>query len=719
MMGASEYLVWLDGRLVEDGPARFATAHPESQTLNFTLQAGLHLIAVQVHNEGVATRVLPLIRPFLWSKVSSNGSPIEISWKCERLTGYQSRTRRISDNLGWIDWCDTSQMPADWQGSTYDDSGWKSPIWVDPGIGQITEAKTHPVRMNEIPIRPIARGSLAEGFGYSQDDPAAKFFLAELAPKDIPAQGVWRRYDLGRVRLGRPDITLDLPKGAVVEYALCEQLRHGRVHAWITLSGSQSCNFDHFVARGGIQEFMPFTPKGGRFLEIHVYANGPVKFVKEEFLERTYYGEPEGSFTCSDALLNRIWKTGVDTMRACSEDSFVDCPTRERGEWTGDVASVATDICGVAYSDLSLTRRALVQAAQSARADGLVAGLGPGDDLYVSTYAAQWVAACFHYHEITGDKSLLTELLGAAERNIAVYQSKMTTHGLQGDLGWEFVDWGYVPNTGPSDMALNIDYYMALQAMARWHQALGLSNAEVLADSAKLGVVIKDWLAKQIQRPGGWDNVGYHRAALALLAGLVGQNDERPCIQAIESQLLTCFPNDPTAPRLSDPQVASDRFMTPYFCHFAFAALLNHGEVNFVLDQYRKCWGWALKDDQTTWLEVFDTRWSHCHEWSGCPTWQLSRYVLGLRPRFDVGFGVYDVNIQPENLTKASGDIPLERGETIHVEWTATENGIRLAVTSPTKIKLRIGKTEVEVLGKYETLIARKTNCASCVGSTF
>jgi hypothetical protein len=705
LLGASEYLVWLDGKLIEDGPARFPKSHPEYQSLSISTQPGQHLLAVHVHKDGVTTRMLSQMAPFLWCGVSEGADTDSISWRCARIPGYRAGTRRISDILGWIDWCDTGQIWPHWQDQAFDDSRWLLPVPVDPGLGPVIEARTKPVRLISHSIRPIAQGRLTENFGYELDDPAVRFFLRDLDPGSTPSQGVWRRYDLGRVRLGRPRFKLDLPKGAVVEFAYCEQLGHSRVHPWITLSGSQTCNFDHFVAAGGPQEFMPFTPKGGRFLEIHVLSKASVKFLDEQFLERTYYGEPEGSFQCDDPLLNRIWKTGVETFRACSDDSPVDCPTRERGEWTGDVASVATDIGAVAYSDLSLSRRALVQAAQSARSDGLVAGVGPGDPGYLSTYAAQWVTACVHYWRLSGDRSLLQELLPSAERNIAAFQAKTTKDGVSGDLGWGFIDWGYVPNEGPSDIALDIHYLIALRAMADWETALGFpaKSAEYVRDAEALQATVKAWLS----HAGGWEKVGYHRAALALLAGLVPKAEEAACIAAIESHLRTCFPNDPRAPRLSDPGVSGDRFMTPYFCHFAFTALLDHGETEFVLGQYRKCWGWALGEGRTTCLEVFDTRWSHCHEWSGCPTWQLSRYILGLRPRFDLGSGVYDLKIQPGSLRRASGDIPTPDGSAIRVSWTATSTRIRVRIEAAHPIRLRIDNREVAVSHTYEGELSR------------
>jgi hypothetical protein len=65
--------------------------------------------------------------------------------------------------------------------------------------------------------------------------------------------------------------------------------------------------------------------------------------------------------------------------------------------------------------------------------------------------------------------------------------------------------------------------------------------------------------------------------------------------------------------------------------------LIDSGDGISAADIWRTNWGWMLEKGATTWWEVFDDRWSHCHYWSGAPTWQLSRYGLGLHPQLDSG----------------------------------------------------------------------------------
>jgi len=695
ILGASWFVGWLDGKYFCEGPARFPADYPEYQTYKIHLPAGHHVLSIQVHQIGVVTRILDNPEPFLYCVIKERGKEIPVNWKCTRLKGYESQVRRINPELGYIEWCDTRQLPIGWKKVKFDDSRWSEPVVVPRKLGKLAPLSTANTRSIVHLLKPIASGEFVNEFGYDKDDPAARFFLCNLSPKKTPSQGVWRRYDLGRVRLMRPRFVLDLPAGAIVEFAYSEELRNGRVSPWITLSAGESCNMDHYVARGGEQEFFPLTPKGGRFLEAHIYAPPEkVRFIKEEIVERTYFGDPEGSFQTGDTLLNKIWSVGVKTLRACSEDALIDNPTRERGEWTGDVVSVGMDIAASAYSDLSLLRRGLFQSAECARSDGLVAGLSPGGTAYLSTYAAQWVTACIHYWELTGDLKLLDKLFPYAEKNIEAFEKEKTSEGVNDSLGWAFVDWGYVRNQGPSDMGVNLYYLAALHDMVRWCNVIGrreLSNHyQKLAND--MTAIINKYYISEFQKGGdAWKRIGYHRAVLGLKLGFFEGTQEKECIEYIKGHMLRCFPNDTTAPRLSDPEVNNSRLITPYFGHYAMPVLIEHGEMDFVLNQYRKDWGWMLGDDGTTWLEVFDTRWSHCHQWSGCPTWQMSRYLLGLQPHYDFGNRHFIFVLNPGSLKNAQGTIPVHGAEgVIKIEWSRQSDGLHYHLETPVPIYLHI-----------------------------
>ncbi len=658
-LGANWFSVHVDGQWLLDGPERFHRDHPRWRSTSVTLTRGRHVIAVHACHTGADTRLLRNSPPFIDVCAMNDAHALPISWRCLVLSGYSTH-RRINPQLGWSEWCDTRQVPAEWQALDFDDRAWTEPISIDSGLGPAIQETCPPVRCDRRVLQTLAHGSLAEVFGYDIDDPPVRFLMRDLDDRRFPAQGRWWRFDLGRIRLGRPRVKIEAAPGTVVELGYAERLDNGRVVPLISLSCGTSCNLDHYRARGGLQEFAPLEPRGGRFLEVHVLGEGHL--IEATWDERGWFDEPHGSFTCGDPLLERIWAVGVDTVRACAEDALIDTPIRERGQRTGDVVP-AMEVIAVAWNDLALVRRALVQAAEDVTANGLVAGLCPANALDVTTYALQWVAGCVRYVELCGDHSLLEELLPAAERTLAVFAAAEGPDGVDDRLGWGFVDWSYVRPPGPCDPAVDVFLARARAALARWQRLLGRDGSVAEEGGQRCRARLR----------GRLDGAGYHLTALGLADGLL--IDPEVGAAALRQHLRNCFPHDVNAPRLADPSAAQPRMITPYFAHWALPGLLAHGDAAFVLDEYRLAWGWALDQGLTTWPEVFDLRWSHCHAWSGCPTWQLTRHLLGLQPRQDLGPGHCRLAVGRNPLNQAAGRVPFAGGA-VDIEWTRTGSNL-------------------------------------------
>ena len=703
VLAASVFTIWLDGQFITEGPARYPSRNPEYQVFHFNLSKGQHTLAIQVHHQGVHTRILGNQAPFVWSELQSPNGMINVKWLTSLLEGYTKAVRRINPQLGWIEWCDTRKNPKSWQSNGFNDDTWTAPTVVKRDLGHVKPLETHNLTFTSIKGSLIDAGYLSERFGYEKDNPSARFYLRDLKTSKKEASGIWRRYDLGRIRLVRPEFKLSLPEGAIVEWAFSEQLVDSRVNPWINLSGGDSCNLDHYVARGGTQVFSPLSEHGGRYLELHILGDlDKIKILDENFIDRGYFSEITGAFKTTDPVLNTIWKVGIETLKACSEDAIIDNPTRERGQWTGDLG-IGLDTASAGFNDLALCKRGLIQSAECARKDGLVSGMSPGQDIFISSYAAQWVDACVHYWELTGDLVFLQNLYPSAVKNINAFEAHHTQEGIKTGLSWDFIDWGYVNDSKTTDQALNLFYLSALRSMVRWSRAIGDTKNETyyvgLAD--KMTETLTSYFNTHFSYGDScWKKIGYHRAVLGLRLNLFKGIKKQEAIAAIKKHILASYPNRATAPRLSSPSVVDTQLITPYFSYFTYNTLLELGETDFVLNQYKTCWGSELTQGQTTWMEVFDSHWSGCHQWSACPTSQLSQWILGLQSRFDLGTNTYRFNLRPGSLTYAEGKIPYHnQSGAIHIKWFKNSSGTHVQIDSHVPITLHvISGGEVKIL---------------------
>ena len=728
--GVSWYNVFVDGDRIAEGPTRWcAGAGPYYASSTVTLaDAGRHVVAIHAHSVGEQTRILLKTSPFVAADVASTdparplgGAP---AWKCSSLAAsYVAQWMRMSNLLGWMENCTLSSALTAWIATDFDDASWAAPV-----------AAPHPPATALVPLADIAgpasskygllaeftlaaHGTLFERYGYPKDDVAACFRLRELidegaAPTGLDygaPQGVWWRFDAQRCRLLRPELRLSAPAGCVVEIAYSQALIDGKASPYTPLCGSTSCYIDRYVVGASVVAgesvvVCPLEPRGCRWVEVHVTSNDApaaldaVRLLSARALFRSYdayHAEPDGAFACaSDALLTKIWKVGIDTTRSCAEDTAIDGPCRERGQWTGDTLAVTLPNVVAAYNDVRIIKITLLQSSAAANAEGVISGNCPEGGVNCD-YALIWFVGASKYLEATGDFAALKLLMPRARKCMdyflspACYKSGVGFTFTQGAV----IDWGYIDNhTFAVSVPLNALMQSALAALVAIATAVGDVDAKATYTAA-LATHTRNFttlLGLPAAAAGGaWDpaKLGMHGAALVLRAGLLagaGLSSARSATQSyIKAQLSACFPINRSAPRLSDPsRRSSTGFYTPYFQTFTFEGLFEAGDAEWCLGQYRAAWGWALTQS-STWLEVFDVRWEAVHSWGGCPTWQLSRYTLGLAPRFDVGARhfVLDLHVGT-NLPAVSGRVPARVGGAIVVAWTrADATSVHLTLT--------------------------------------
>ena len=665
----------LDGKPFLEGPPRAPADRPEHAEVALDLSAGRHVLAFHVLHPGVPTERAAVVPPHLWVEVE--GTPA-LDWRAAALPGFRAGVRRLNDNLGFVEWCDTREQPA-WTGTDSSVASWAPAVPVS-GLPVPVPDTGPPVHWFPVAGVRVAEGELVERLLLLEDDPAAAVFARQLAPDgQVPAQGVWARFDLGRVRLGRPSVEIDAPAGATVDLVYSEDLVDGRVTPWISMSNGLSANLDHYTAAGGTQRLGPVSPRAGRWVEVHVLAEpAAIRIGELRWDERSSAPpDPIGSLITGSRTLDRIWQVGVDTLRACSEDALVDCPVRERGQWLGD-AVVGMEIAAVSHGDLRLVARSLRTAAACADADGFVAGQGPGATQHLASYSALWPGAVLRHAALTGDAGLLTELAPAAARNAAAFIARIGPAGIEGPLPWPFVDWG----AEGGDLPISLLALDGLEASARWLERVGHGEAGAVRRGA---TALRDVVEPRCAA----GPLGYHAASLALRARAVTGAVEEAAVRAVLDHLRTCFPVDPTAPRLSSHLVTGSRFVTPYFLHFSLVEVARRGHGAEVLERVEQLYGWMLEQGATTWWENFDPRWSRCHQWSGTPTWLLSRLLLGMWVEEDGGLRV---DLHRAGLPRASGRLPLPGRGSVDVSWEAGPDGIRWQATASRRVEIREGR---------------------------
>ncbi len=529
-----------------------------------------------------------------------------------------------------------------------------------------------------------------------------RFTALEGTPDGLPVRGadyadetegggLSLLYDFGTEVLGRPVLDFTAAAGTVVDLTYSERLRgglpadHGAHHIRMA---------ERRVAREGRQRWHLFHPRGFRYLEVIVRGDVSSFVLHDIGLTRAGYpAERKGDFECSDPELNRIWEVGCETLRACMEDAYLDCPRRERGLYAGD-SFVQFFINLAAYGDKDLMRRCIELFFLTQDEEGFLApgahGLAPGRH---PDYSAIMAQALWHYYARTGDTEFLEEMEPGLRKLMEAIDSLQVrdTDLLGGGRMNPYIDRQRMDRRGVN-CALNCFYQRAFFDAARVMEVLRKPEvaARYRARAEELAAAIRQefWDGEREvftdRRPRVRPYTGPSVAAnaLPLLYDIAGEDQAGGALEYLVEAMRQ---------NLEEGRGRRGPNVMPYFSFYALGALYRHGRAEEAESFIRRCWGMLLRRGAWTWWEVWSGG-SRCHAWSGSPTHYLSSRVLGVRFPEAGNPDVVSIEPQPGTLRWARGTYPHRRG-LIRVDWKMEDGRLQVDWEAPPGVEVRTGET--------------------------
>lgn len=546
-------------------------------------------------------------------------------------------------------------------------------------------------------------------------DPVATWQTVESAGDGNRHLTVW---DLGRISLGYVHLRVETggeSAGATVDVVGGEDLRRDGLpeiepRAWASRyivgeAVEQTCTF--------------FDPVGLRYLAAH---HPPDIRVELEFEEALYPRAGGAAFDCSDSRFTERWNIGARTVDVCSTDAYLDCPGREQRAWVSD-AYPQILVSLVTNPDHRLIRRHLELTSRSRFPGGLLAGAAGCDFARVGftmpEYSLHWIRSLAAYWRYTGDDELVRDLLPVADAIIDRYEQQRGPSGLLEDFpGWVFIDWAQVDRDvviGAHDAL----YAGALEDYATLPGASQVTDLRVRTAEAfeALWDADRHVYVDAVGRRGRSRRISQHVNGAALMAGIVPEQRVAGLIERVmdpgSSELGGRLVVTPTS---ADNRVEGrvpffqyeppDDFdeerdvvaAQPWFCRYLHEGLFRHGRVDLVLENLLR---WKVVPGDGTFQEFWDATpgtSSRCHGWSSSPTFDLTTYVLGLRPAVP-GYATALLDPHLGDLRYVSGRVPTVFGWlSAHVDHTSARvdvpEGMELALKGRT---VGHGQHEIEL----------------------
>jgi len=268
--------------------------------------------------------------------------------------------------------------------------------------------------------------------------------------------------DFGRTVSGYPQVTLEnASSGTVIELSYDEMLtEHGTVDPERTYAHLT----DRFKLGEGTQIISMVQPRGFRYLMITVSMPGELILESVGVKEETYPFTLVNSVSFSDPRLAEYIRKSAETVRICTQDAFMDCPSRERVQWTEDMLFHARTAF-FACADTRMLRHALFQAAQCQLSDGRINGFFPSErqNCAFASSSLAWLHMLADYWQHEGNDDDLQQLREPLTKLLAFLDGVTDEHRLisRWPCG-QFWEWAPIHSGGDDCLLLtNAAYVLA------------------------------------------------------------------------------------------------------------------------------------------------------------------------------------------------------------------------------------------------------------------
>lgn len=413
------YKLYVNGRYITQGPANsYAFCYYYNEVdLSKELQVGENVIAVHVYYQGLVNRAYNSgdyrqgMIAELWA---DDRQLLDEHWKCCELTEYGwSRTMGYETQFDEI--VDNRRKQQGWKQVDFDDSRWEDAVVCrEDDYVLIPQPCENVVTQERFPVKVkrLANGYLLD-FG-------------ELLTGTFYMQAVGQAGNEILIRYG--------------EELSCEDASE---QSFVRYKTRCNCHYeDKLILAEGLNELESFEYKSFRYVQLLTDAAASMEGFKVYF--RHYPFDDSGcKFKTKDPLLAQIWQICRNAVRNCSQEAFLDCPSREKGQYLGDL-TVAAHALYCLTGDTSLFKKALLDFAHSTVICKGMMAVAPGSFMQeIADFSLLYPYQLLMYWHFTKDLETVQAVFPAAEGVEAYFEQFQNASGMleQVNTKWNLVDW--------------------------------------------------------------------------------------------------------------------------------------------------------------------------------------------------------------------------------------------------------------------------------------
>jgi alpha-L-rhamnosidase len=423
----------------------------------------------------------------------------------------------------------------------------------------------------------------------------------------------------------------------------------------------RNSRYPAIVMPAGIGEVTPF-----RYCEIENLSPATVCKSVEQIAVNYFWDENESSFSCSDTVLNQVWKLCKYSIKATTFCGVYIDGDRERIPYEADayINQLGHYCTDREYSMARYSHEYLV-VNPTWPTEWIMHSVMLAYTDYLYTGDTESLA---HFYKDLKNKTLLSL---ARQDGLISTQTGLLNESILGDIHMkspirDIVDWPAVERDGNEmpkiNTVINAFHYESLKLMALIANSLGYSDDELFyknrseAVKAAINKKLFDSIGKKYNDGEGSQHSSLHANIFPLAFGIVPETSVPDVAKFISSKGMAC---------------------SVYAAQFLLDALYQGGEDKAAMDLMRatndRSWWNMIRSGSTISLEAWDAKfkpnldWNHA--WGAVPANMVTRGLWGIIP-LTPGFAETQIKPQTGGLTSSEILVPTIRGP-INCDFTS------------------------------------------------
>lgn len=455
------YKLYANGAYVGEGPA---PAYPEQyyyNTIDITpfLKAGKNVLAVHLYYQGLVNRVWNSGdgRFAFAAELQKSRCPLKWKYKICRAysgeaTGYDTQFLENFDSRLW---------EMDWTEADYDDHSWN---WMIPAAWADYRLLPQPVKM--LSVYEISPQTVTNtGLGHwlidagqevtggllitAKGAPGSKVTILcgeellqeELLQEELPREELQqeKRQQKDGDGGGTPAGSTDENKEDTDTYQNAYLPPRKRVR-WNLRCG---CAYrEEWILGEGISEYVPYDYKGFRYAELITGTSVEIQRIR---IQIRHYPLDESRCTLrTDApYVEQIFRICRQAVRLGTQGGYLDCPTREKGQYLGDAVITSRSQVWLTGTTEMLRKCIREFALTEKICPGLMA-VAPGSLMQeIADFSLLWSQLLMTDYQFTGDRDFLKTYYPTAKNILHHFAQYERGDGLLEQVAdkWNLVDW--------------------------------------------------------------------------------------------------------------------------------------------------------------------------------------------------------------------------------------------------------------------------------------